>query len=138
MTRIVQIGYYAHTIIGTILFAMAWAQPFLGTAHHFIYQVKGERSYISALHIFFGRIFILIGMVNGGVGLLLGGYSTRAENIAYGTLVGIIWVVYILLSLGWEVRREDRRTEDRVRSETASAGSSNGASYRNDSVEKEA
>ncbi|CAK4034639.1 integral membrane [Lecanosticta acicola] len=116
------IGKFAHTIIGTLLFAMAWVQPILGTTHHFLYQVSGQRSLISAIHVFFGRLFILIGMVNGGVGLLLRGNATRAENIAYGTVVGGIWVVYILLSLGWEIKRETRSAEEgKGRSESESS-----------------
>lgn len=103
-----QVSFSAHTVIGTVLFAFAWLQPFLGMAHHYILLSTNKRTLISAMHILFGRILIILGMINGGLGLALAEQSTRAENVIYGTLVGIIWVAYTLVTLGYEVKRDNQ------------------------------
>lgn len=102
------VSFSAHTIIGTVLFSFAWLQPFLGVAHHYILLSTNKRTLISAIHILFGRMLIILGMINGALGLILAEQSTRAENIIYGTLVGIIWVAYTLVTLGYEIKRDNQ------------------------------
>ena len=65
-------------------------------------------------------------MINGGLGLALAKQSTRAENIIYGTLVGVIWVVYIGVTLGYEVKRDNNAqwALQRVKSTNSSERSS--------------
>ncbi|KAI5365271.1 Putative cytochrome b561/ferric reductase transmembrane [Septoria linicola] len=131
------ISKFAHTIIGTVMFAFAWLQPFLSVAHHYIYQRTSKRALISAVHVYFGRLLIITGMINGGIGLATAKQSTRAENIIYGTLVGVIWVVYTLLSLGFEVKRGNKAQWALQRvSSTRSSGSSGSYDHVRGSVGK--
>ena len=49
-------------------------------------------------HVWVGRILITLGIINGGLGLQLDGTSTRAENIAYGVIAGLIWVAFMYVA----------------------------------------
>ena len=61
----------AHTRIGTIVVALLGLQPFLGYAHHALYKKVERRTIISFVHIWSGRILIVLGIVAGGLGLSL-------------------------------------------------------------------
>ncbi|EME41686.1 hypothetical protein DOTSEDRAFT_73924 [Dothistroma septosporum NZE10] len=118
----------AHTIMGLAVFAFALLQPFLGLAHHFM-QKSGawsKRTFVGAVHVYVGRLLILMGIINGGIGLLWSAESTRAENIAYGVVCAVVWVVYILMSLGYEVKRENSSV-DRAKSLAGSDRSGSGS-----------
>ena len=56
-------------------------------------------------HIWMGRLLITLGMINGGLGLLLSGNSTRGEQIAYGVIAGVIWVSWIFIVIAIPVKR---------------------------------
>ncbi|KAM0720651.1 hypothetical protein Q7P37_004788 [Cladosporium fusiforme] len=83
-----------HAIIGMLLFAILFFMPFLGVIHHKIYKQVQKRTAWSYIHIFTGRAAILLGMVNGGLGLRLA-EAPEGALIAYGVLVGIVGLVYI-------------------------------------------
>ena len=103
----------AHTIIGIAVFAFAGLQPFLGLIHHIMQKGSGltKRTFIGAVHVYIGRLLILLGIINGGIGLLWAEESTRAQNIAYGVVCAVVWIAYILMSLGFEVKRENKSVE---------------------------
>jgi hypothetical protein len=42
----------------------------------------------------YGRILIILGVINGGLGLKLAGNSKKGE-IAYGVVAGVMLVIYI-------------------------------------------
>lgn len=56
------------------------------------------------MHIWFGRIILILAMVNGGLGLQLSDNSTGGE-IAYGVICGIVGVAYIAGATFGELRR---------------------------------
>lgn len=63
----------SHPIIGLVLVALMVFQPIAGWFHHRQFLRTGQRSAISQGHIWVGRIAIILGMINGGLGLELGG-----------------------------------------------------------------
>lgn len=83
-----------HPIIGLILLGMLFSQPFLGWQHHTSFRKYQLRSIWSYIHLTIGRTAILIGMVNGGLGLILTG-SGVGSYAAYGACAGFVGVVYI-------------------------------------------
>ncbi len=97
----------AHPIIGIVLLAMIVVQPFAGWLHHRQFVRSGQRSAVSHSHIWIGRIAIVLGMINGGLGLELGGVETRYV-IAYSVVAGVIGVVYIAAIVYGEVARSRR------------------------------
>jgi hypothetical protein len=64
-----------------------------------------KKEVIAMTHIWLGRILVTLGMVNGGLGLLLGGDSTRGEKIAYGVISGFIWVTWIFIVITIPIKR---------------------------------
>ncbi|KAF7125598.1 hypothetical protein CNMCM5793_001837 [Aspergillus hiratsukae] len=92
-----------HTILGTVIVAFMLLQPFLGAIHHWMYIRKKAqtRTPLAPVHVWLGRILIVLGMVNGGLGLKLAD-NTHGVKIAYAVVAGVcggmylVWVIYPL------------------------------------------
>jgi hypothetical protein len=98
----------AHTRIGTIVCALLGIQPFLGYAHHLLYKKYQRRTAVSHIHIWYGRVLLVFGIINGGLGLRLAMDTTGSFVIAYSVVAAITGVAY-LVGIGYgEVRK--RRT----------------------------
>lgn len=68
-------------------------QPALGQLHHQYYLKHGGRGVVSYVHLWWGRSLILLGVINGGVGLQF----TNAPNsyiIAYSVIVVLMYLAY--------------------------------------------
>jgi len=87
----------AHTVLGTVLFGLFLIQPFLGLYHHLQYRKTSTRKPLSHVHIWLGRILIVAGIINGGLGLELAANASKRQLIAYGVVSGVVGVLYILL-----------------------------------------
>lgn len=96
-----------HAVIGLLLLAVLFFMPILGTVHHKLYKRVQKRTVWSYAHIFTGRVAILLGIVNGGLGLQLADAS-RGLLIGYGVFAGVVAVVYTVGVFFGEVRRERR------------------------------
>ncbi|RGP74308.1 cellobiose dehydrogenase [Fusarium longipes] len=103
-------GKQAHTRMGTAVCALITLQPILGYMHHRHFLSHGKRGIISHIHIWFGRALMIIGIVNGGLGLQLAS-SSRAFIIAYSVIAGLAAVLY----LGAAVVGERRRSASHVK-----------------------
>jgi len=93
-----------HPIIGLVVLIFLFFQPFLGVAHHIKYKKVGGRQIWSYLHLFNGRIFITLGIANGGLGLWLAGAS-KGLKTAYIVVAVIMWVLWMLSAVWGEWRR---------------------------------
>ncbi|KAK1972730.1 integral membrane protein [Colletotrichum sublineola] len=96
-----------HTLLGTVVVAMLAIQPFLGVAHHKYYKKYQTRGVISHTHIWYGRALMLLGIINGGLGLELAS-SSRSYVIAYSVIAAIIGVAWIGSAVWGEIRRSKR------------------------------
>lgn len=85
----------AHPIIGIVLLGLLAYQGFAGLYHHKKIQKTGRRTWISYSHIWIGRIAIILGMINGGLGISLAGDVEDRYVIAYGVVAGVMGVLYI-------------------------------------------
>lgn len=67
----------------------------------------------SHAHIWLGRVLITLGIIDGGLGLMLGHNTTRKDQIIYGVIAGSMWVAYVLVSVHGEVsgRRQKKQQE---------------------------
>lgn len=83
-----------HAIIGMILLGALFFMPLLGTIHHKIYKKVQRRTVWSFGHVFAGRFIVILGMVNGGLGLGLA-TAQRSYLIVYGVFAGLMGVAYI-------------------------------------------
>ncbi|KAI1814697.1 iron reductase domain protein [Poronia punctata] len=99
----------SHTLLGTVVVALFGLQPIGGYLHHLYYLKHRSRGAISYAHIWYGRILMLEGIVNGGLGLKLAG-AGRALVIAYSVIAAIISSAYVLSSLKGEMKRRRGNT----------------------------
>ncbi|KAK5125493.1 hypothetical protein LTR85_000604 [Meristemomyces frigidus] len=97
----------SHPVIGIVLFVVLLGQPILGLLHHRLFKKYGHRTLWSYAHLSVGRIAILLGIINGGLGLRLAGES-KSKTIAYAVIAAIVGVVYIVCVVFGEVRRKGK------------------------------
>ncbi|KAL6707287.1 hypothetical protein ACN47E_004275 [Coniothyrium glycines] len=97
----------AHPIIGIVLFAFMLFQPLFGWLHHKRFLIIGARSISSYSHIWIGRIAIILGMINGGLGMKLASVST-AYIIVYSVFAGVLGVAYLAAIVWGEMMRKRR------------------------------
>ena len=95
----------AHPIIGIALFVILLVQPLLGFLHHRLFKKYGHRTFWSYAHLFHGRVAILLGMVNGGLGIQLAGTASMGAKIAYAVVAAIMGIAYISAIVVGELRR---------------------------------
>ncbi|KAH0602266.1 uncharacterized protein H6S33_009876 [Morchella sextelata] len=99
-----------HQVMGIIIVCLLPLQGVLGQMHHRQFLITGTRSAWSYAHIWFGRIVIILGIVNGGIGLgpeLAN--ASRGWVITYLVVVAIMAALYALFYLLKERSREVRR-----------------------------
>ena len=94
-------------VIGLLFF-----QPAAGVLHHHFFKRDKKRNIFSYGHIWLGRCVIILGIINGGLGLQLAGDSTGGK-IAYGVASGVIFLLYLGV-LGWNWKQEFKATIDNV------------------------
>merc|ERR1711939_1222136 len=88
-----------HQVIGYIVVAwMVFFQPALGLWQHLHFRKKGTRSPMGHGHRWLGRAFILLGIVNGGLGFKQAGTVGSDDVPTYSVVVySIVTVVVFLL-----------------------------------------
>ncbi|KAH9862002.1 hypothetical protein IAQ61_010203 [Plenodomus lingam] len=95
----------AHPIIGIVLVAMMLVQPLFGWLHHLRFVRTGGRTVFSHSHIWIGRIAIILGMINGGLGMKLSGV-TNSYYIVYSVFAGVLGLSYIASIIYGETTRK--------------------------------
>ncbi|KAM0286945.1 hypothetical protein ACHAQH_000629 [Verticillium albo-atrum] len=100
-----------HTILGTVVCGLLVVQPFLGMIHHAHYKKHQMRGAVSHSHIWFGRIVLLLGIINGGLGMQLASSST-AWVVAYSVVAAVMAVLYVLAIWVKSRRTGGRRKDD--------------------------
>ncbi|KAL3469176.1 hypothetical protein BJX99DRAFT_81066 [Aspergillus californicus] len=86
-----------HTILGTVIVVFLLVQPIIGFWHHYRFKKTQSAGVWTHIHIWVGRIFLLLGIVNGGTGLKLAG-NTTGGKIAYGVVAGVFGVTYVAIA----------------------------------------
>ena len=118
----------AHPIIGIVVIGSLFFQPVLGLCHHIFYKRRRSPNAFTSPHIWWGRLFITLGIIDGGLGLELTGASTKIE-IAYTAVAAIIWIVWMAVAFmawrrkshvqrasetGWPVERLESASEEMI------------------------
>lgn len=123
-----------HVVIGLIVFTLMLFQPAFGYIHHviFVKRANGRRTYWGWIHVWQGRLLIVLGIVNGGLGLRLVSQSpvqsattTRKAEIGYSVAAGVMFLVYASVAAWSEVKRFGRPARGAARDEddqTTSSG----------------
>ena len=108
-----------HTLLGVVVVSLMGLQPILGFLHHRHYAKHQGRGIISHAHIWYGRALMIIGIVNGGLGLELAGKTSGAWLIAYCVVASVVVAAYIA-SIVFGLTKK-RRT-DPVKEKSSSGG----------------
>jgi hypothetical protein len=98
-----------HPIIGIVVLVVLFFQPVFGWLHHALFKKYGTRTFWSYAHLWLGRIAITLGIINGGLGFKLAdtmNLSSRAGEIVYGVVAGLIWLVWVAATIIGERRRK--------------------------------
>ncbi|KAI9786139.1 MAG: hypothetical protein M1839_007549 [Geoglossum umbratile] len=122
-----------HYIFGTTIIGMLLLQPFFGFAHHAMFRQYGRKTFMTHIHVWWGRLILLLAVANGALGLKLGKSirgGMEAATITYSVIAAVIGTLYIsvLLFFAWrksrtEEEKYERRTERRLGSMSRPAGS---------------
>ncbi|KAI1294538.1 iron reductase domain protein [Xylaria venustula] len=97
-----------HTLLGTVVVALFGVQPIGGYIHHLYYVKYQKRGLVSHGHIWYGRILLVLGIVNGGLGLQLAS-AGQSLVIAYSVVAAVIFAAYIGGAIFGEVKRHRSR-----------------------------
>ncbi|PSR79543.1 hypothetical protein BD289DRAFT_93294 [Coniella lustricola] len=97
-----------HPILGILIFVLVILQPILGILHHRQFKLTQRRVLVSHLHLWNGRLVIILGIVNGGLGLRISNASTDVKT-KYAIVAGVLGGLWLLASLLGEGRRARRR-----------------------------
>lgn len=99
----------SHAIIGIVAISGILVQPFTGLAHHLIYTRRGRPNVATYPHVWWGRAFIILGIVNGGLGLDLADdtHGGKTAYIVVAALMGALWIGVDVLALVRGFRSRD-------------------------------
>ncbi|KAK4248073.1 hypothetical protein C7999DRAFT_40703 [Corynascus novoguineensis] len=93
----------SHFIIGLVVMVCLIIQPIFGFIHHEKFKRLRRRTSASYVHLFNGRIFMTLGIVNGALGLWLAGASDKLK-IAYIAAAATMWTLWLLTGIWAEWR----------------------------------
>lgn len=96
-----------HATIGLIVVSLLALQPVLGLLQHSHYKKASSRGAFGLVHIVLGTFLILLGIVNGGLGLKLA-EEEKKYKIAYAIVAAVLGVVYAAIVVVTMLRK--RRT----------------------------
>ncbi|KAK8044288.1 hypothetical protein PG993_004312 [Apiospora rasikravindrae] len=87
-----------HTVFGTVIVCLMVLQPIGGYLHHLYYVKHQRRGVVSHVHIWYGRALMVLGVVNGGLGIELVRNNAGGGTglvVAYSVVAGVIGLLYI-------------------------------------------
>jgi hypothetical protein len=90
-----KLWHWPHQILGTIIVVLFLLQPILGVWQHTRFLKTGVRSVWASAHVWYGRFLIVLGVINGGLGLQLAGNADGGEESVYIVMVIVMLFVYI-------------------------------------------
>jgi len=91
-----------------LLFALVVLQLIGGIVHHLLFKKYQRRTIVTYVHLWTGRIIITLGIINGGLGLLLAGDSSKGQQIAYGVVGAVFWLAFVIVSVKYAVTYHQR------------------------------
>ncbi|KAL9127441.1 MAG: hypothetical protein Q9217_003678 [Psora testacea] len=107
-----------HPILGIIIVVLLLPQPVLGYFHHLQYNRHQHATIYTTAHIWYGRVFLTLGLINGYLGLRLNRQETGTK-VAYVVIAGIIWLAWVgLLVRGLRRDKAGKRQRNEIRMAT--------------------
>lgn len=87
-----------HTLFGTVVCCLIFIQPGLGYAHHRHFVKHQRRGVVSYVHVIYGQLLMIMGLINGGLGLQLARVS-NSIIVAYAIISAIVFVAYVIVKV---------------------------------------
>ncbi|KIV80654.1 hypothetical protein PV11_08140 [Exophiala sideris] len=100
-----------HPIIGLVVLALCSLQLLSGLISHIFRQRFPRIIHLAKAHLWFGRILITVGIINGGLGFQFastfpGQRWPPGPRIAYGAIATLVWILYVSVIAAWsELKR---------------------------------
>lgn len=94
-----------HPKIGLALLAYLFFQPISGFINHWLFGKKGKRLFSHHIHIWGGRLAIILGIINGGFGMRLGQVEYPGYRAAYGVVATVMGVAFLALIVFAQAQR---------------------------------
>lgn len=85
-----------HPVFGIAIVILLVFQPILGYVHHLKYKRYHAPSPYTHAHVWFGRVIVSAGLIDGLLGILLAGKGT-GTIAAYCVVAGGVWIIWILV-----------------------------------------
>ena len=122
-----------HPIIGITVVGALLLQAIGGILNHYVYKKHKKRTAVAIVHVWWGRVIVTLGIINGGLGLMLSGNTVKGE-IAYGVIAGMIWLTWVVVVIWSQLRSRGTTAETGEKAFGDSvAGSDNGTTmFKND------
>ncbi|KAJ5484168.1 hypothetical protein N7539_005964 [Penicillium diatomitis] len=110
MAKDVHILKHHHAIVGfVVVCCLVLFQPLMGLLQHRHFKKSGGKGPFAYFHRWLGRAMIILGVINVGLGFELTGIGSsavpRGAVIAYGTVAGVLGLMYIVVIVGKAARR---------------------------------
>lgn len=119
-----------HTLFGTVVVALLAIQPALGYLHHLHYLKNEGRGIVSHGHIWWGRILMVLGAINGGLGLQLSD-ANDSYIIAYSVVAAVMFLVYAIVKTIISMRKKTQKSAGDGKRKGSGAGSPGCVEYGN-------
>ncbi|KAI9039755.1 cytochrome and DOMON domain-containing protein [Aspergillus affinis] len=121
-----------HHILGIIVMAfLILFQPAMGWLQHMHFRKRGTKSSFAYAHRWLGRILIILGIINGGLGFRLAGIGSpstpRSAMIAYSVIAGVMGLAYISAHLVMELQGRKEQGPSAQQEVKTPSGSENAA-----------
>jgi len=99
-----------HAIIGIIVVGALIFQPVGGLVAHRMFKHDGRQNAAGMSHKWLGRILLILGAINGGLGLQLAANTVSGE-IAYGVIAGFFFLLWFVV-IAWTEFRGKQKSKD--------------------------
>lgn len=102
-------------VIGIIVVGSLCFMPLLGWMHHIVFVSKGRRSAWSYAHIWLGRIMLVLGGINGGLGFKIEHSIRGPWQTAYIVLAAFFFLLWFAVAAWDEVKRSNSKMKSAKR-----------------------
>jgi hypothetical protein len=109
MARDVNLLTNHHPIIGLVVVAgLTVFQPIMGLLQHRFYRKTGGKGIFGYVHRWFGRVMIVLGIINAGLGFQLA-QGPQGAIIAYSVVAGVVGLFYCAVVIWVQMGRKRSR-----------------------------
>jgi len=74
-------------------------QPILGLLHHDIFKRTKKHFFWAITHVWLGRVGLILGVVNGGLGLQLAQDTDNSHIISYSVIAAVMYLAWFVTAL---------------------------------------